>query len=207
MVRIGFEEIYCADSKISWELGHLESLDDILAIGEPQLVKSALAKLDDNSSFNKPSATSVLEESPGSLADQGKQNILHVFDELIHAYRDEAFQAQLQLLFEAENKLRKRQAKAPAVRRKGSAHVKGRDDLCKNVLCVVLPMHDFLGVADGRLAFSLAMRPYCHNFDVREKMRMIDSLLGLPLGSTLADFRYLVKLHQPHLKIDTMFSF
>lgn len=194
------------ENQVSKQQVDLESLDDILAIGEPQLEEPTLATLDENSSLNEPSATSVLEESPGSLADQGKHNIRHVFDELSDAYRDEAFQAQLQILFEAENKVRKLQAKAPAVRSKGAAHVKGRDDLCKKVWRAILPRHDFLGIEDGSLAFCLAVRPYYNDFDVQEKMRMIDSLVGLPLGATFGDFRSLLKLHQPHLKIEPIFG-
>lgn len=194
-----FEETAFDESVIS--LQHCKSLDDILAMGEPQILQPSLAQLDDNSTLEAPSA---LAEgiSPNTPADEGKQAVLDVFDACIDAYQEEAFQAQLKILFQTENLLRKRQAKAPAVYARGAAHVKGRDELCKKVLSVVLPRHEFVGRDDGRPAFSLAARQYYNDSDVQKKMKTIDLLLGLPPQATFEDLRLMVKLQQPHLKLD-----
>lgn len=177
-----------------------EDLDDILAIGEPQMSSSSsssshLAQLNDIATANEPKVLVAAEEPPETYADEGKQIILNVLDELIDGYQEEAFQALLLNLLETENKLMKRQARAPLLR------LKGREKLCRSVLHVVLPKHGF---DEG--PFSLAARPYFNDADLQDKSNTIDVLLGLPLKSTLQDLRCWVKAEQPHLKTDTVFN-
>lgn len=221
-----FDETIFADLATSWE--HCKNLDDILAIGETQIVKPTLAQLNDIAPVNEPKALISAKESPKGTdkgkqqprrlgnspptwlippprvqkvrQEDGKQIILIALDELINAYREDAFQAQLRILLESENQLRKRQARAPA------PHVEGREELCSQVLRDVLPKYGFVGIQDGQCDFALAARPYYNDADVQEKLKTIDVLLGLPLNGTFVDLRILVRFRQPHLKVDTIFK-
>lgn len=180
--------ITIADPVLSWEL--CKNLDDILDIGGPQLNVIGTVYQQD--------ALSTAEESVIS-ANEEKQIIFNVLDEIIDAYREDAFQAHLVILLEMENKSKKRRARAPV------QHLDGREELCKKVISVVLPKYKFVGMEDGLVAFAVAARPYYNDADVQEKLKTIDLLLGLPPNASFLDLRCLVRRHQPHLRADTVF--
>lgn len=151
-----------------------KSLDEILAIGgEEDSLKTSFDEL----------------EVPEAQADQRKQILLQAIDELIDAYKDEAFQAQLQILKDFEsNKL-----KRPFT-------VEGRAKLCYKVQRAILPKYGFTGLDRGLGALALAAWPYVNDPDVQEKMTKIDVLLGLPSRATFRELCALVKIQQPNLR-------